>query len=121
MDSDQVIGIISTVTVKPGHEEEYYRMLVDLIRDHSTKEPDCIDITVHRGADDPAQIMLYERWRIPRERFVPEQMSKGFIKRFTEDTRHMVVADEEVTYWNASEIVANGERIGLTGSETAAR
>lgn len=58
--------------VRDGRDEEYYRQLLELIADHSTREPDCIDIFVHRGADDPTQIMLYERWRIPSERFVPE-------------------------------------------------
>ena len=115
MHRDQVIGIISTVKVREPFVEEYHRLLIDLIADHSTREPDCIDITVHRGSDDPARIMLFERWRVPSARFVAEQMSKRFIRDFTSATRHMVEADEEVTYWNATEVVARGERTELPG------
>jgi quinol monooxygenase YgiN len=116
MHKDQVLGILSTVQVKAGREDDYHQALMNLIRDHSTREPDCIDIVVHRRVDDPTQIMLYERWRITRERFVSEQMSKPFIKDFTERTRKMVVADEEVTYWSSIDLVAEGEHFTLAGA-----
>jgi len=115
MRTDHILGIISTVQVKTGREDEYYRAIVELIEHHSTREPDCIDIIVHRGVDDPTRIMLYERWRIPRDRFVPEQMTKRFIAEFTERTRDLVVADEEVTYWSATDQVAGGKRSPLAG------
>ena len=115
MQVDQMIGIVSTVTVKAGRDDEYYQVVIDLIKDHSTQEPDCIDIIVHRGVDDPTRIMLYERWRIPRDRFVPEQMSKSFIVQFTERTRDMVVAEEEITFWSATDLVTGGMRTALPG------
>lgn len=43
-------------------------------------------------------------------------MNKRFIAEFTERTRGMVVADEDVTYWNATEQVVRGERIELAGA-----
>ena len=118
MHRDQIIGIISTAKVKAGRDDEYYRAILDLITDHSTREPDCIDIIVHRDVDDPTRIMLYERWRISRDRFLPEQMTKSFIKEFTERTRELVIVDELVTYWSATDLVAGGERFALAGQSS---
>lgn len=116
MDNDQFIGIVATIKIKDGRDDEYVHLLLELITDHSTREPDCIDIIVHRDVDDPTRILLYERWRIPHDRFVPEQMSKSFIKDFTDRTREMVEDDDLVTYWNATDLVARGERTQLAGS-----
>ena len=115
MHTDQGLGLISTVKVKAEGVDEYIRTLMTLMEQHSTREPDCIDITVHRGADDPTLVMLYERWRIPPGRFVREQMTKAFIADFTRRTRHLVSADEDVTYWLATEVVAEGRRTALAG------
>lgn len=116
MHTDQIIGIISNVKIKDGCDDEYHRLLLDLIALHSTRETDCIDITVHRSVDDPTRIMLYERWRIPRDRFLAEQMTKPFIQEFTDLTRDMLAGEDDVTYWSATDLVASGARIGLAGT-----
>ena len=89
MNADQVIGIVSTVRSRMSTTTTITALL-ELIADHSTREPDCIDIFVHRGATIRPKSCVRTLADIERP-FVPEQMSKRFIAEFTERTRAMVL------------------------------
>jgi quinol monooxygenase YgiN len=60
-----MLVITAAVKALKGKEEELRERLeamVDVVR---SSEPDCLEYTLHRGADDKSRFFFYEKYRNP--------------------------------------------------------
>ena len=60
-DGDGRVVVVVTLLVKPGHEEEFLRLLTPVL-DAMRHEPTFINAALHQDAEDPTRFMLYETW-----------------------------------------------------------
>jgi quinol monooxygenase YgiN len=58
-----VITILFHMTVKAGREAECAGIAKDLMASTRAEDRGCITYTIHRRADNPRELLLYEQWR----------------------------------------------------------
>jgi hypothetical protein len=58
-----VITILLQMTVRAGREGECADIAKDLMASTRAEDQGCITYTIHRRADNPRELMLYEQWR----------------------------------------------------------
>ena len=60
-EGDGRLAVVVTLWVKPGHEEEFLRLLAPVL-DAMRHEPTFINAALHQDPADPTRFMLYETW-----------------------------------------------------------
>ena len=68
--------VVVTLHVKPGHEEEFLRLLGPVL-DAMRHEPTFINAALHQDPEDPTRFMLYETWA-DRTNLVEVQMKRAY-------------------------------------------
>lgn len=66
---------------KPEHREQLEASLLEVLEAMS-KEPDFINTYLHRSADDPDTLVLYETWACSREYFVTHHLSRPYRRAY---------------------------------------
>ncbi|HEY9101985.1 antibiotic biosynthesis monooxygenase family protein [Chitinimonas sp.] len=66
---------------KPEHREELESRLLEVL-DAMAKEPDFINTYLHRSADDPDTLVLYETWACSKEYFMSHHLAKPYRKAY---------------------------------------
>lgn len=85
---------------QPGKEAEAAREIAALIATVQREEPDCLGITMLRSADDPARILLHERWT-SREAYFGAHMQTPHIRAFIAAAPALVTGPPEISVWTA--------------------
>ncbi|MEX3933701.1 putative quinol monooxygenase [Paraburkholderia phymatum] len=62
---------------KPEAREELYSSLVKVL-DEMSNEPDFVNTYLHRSADDPDTLVLYETWACSAQYFVDHHLKKPY-------------------------------------------
>jgi quinol monooxygenase YgiN len=57
--------ITAAVKALEGQEEQLRQRLETMVDVVRSSEPDCLEYTLHRGADDKTQFFFYEKYRSP--------------------------------------------------------
>jgi quinol monooxygenase YgiN len=83
---------------KPGAEEAALRELSALVATVVSTEPACHGIEVSRDLDDPARILLYEKWA-DKESYVGEHMRTPHIQSFIRRAGGLFVGPPDITFW----------------------
>ena len=65
-----------TYRVKPGHEEEFLRLLAPVL-DAMRHEATFVNAALHRDPEDPTRFMLYETWA-DRDDLLEVQMKRAY-------------------------------------------
>jgi quinol monooxygenase YgiN len=58
-----VITILFYVTVKSGHEAQFYEIAAELTKSTHEKDAGCLAYVWHRREDSSAEFVLYEQWQ----------------------------------------------------------
>jgi quinol monooxygenase YgiN len=66
---------------KPEHREELESRLLEVL-DRMSEEPDFINTYLHRHADEPDTLVLYETWACSREHFLENHLSRPYRKEY---------------------------------------
>ncbi|SAK97965.1 Antibiotic biosynthesis monooxygenase [Caballeronia catudaia] len=66
---------------KPEHREELETKLIAVL-DRMAEEPDFINTYLHRSADDPDTLVLYETWACSREHFQSHHLSAPYRREY---------------------------------------
>ena len=74
---NDTIAFIVHLPGKPGHAEELEQRLLDVL-DAMSKEPDFVSTYLHRSADDPDTLVLYEVWACSRDYFMAHHLDKPY-------------------------------------------
>ncbi|HTJ91755.1 MAG TPA: antibiotic biosynthesis monooxygenase [Pararobbsia sp.] len=71
---------ISFVVYLPGQPEKRDELFASLetVLDAMSHEPDFVNTYLHRAADDPDTLVLYETWACSAEYFVSHHLSKPY-------------------------------------------
>jgi quinol monooxygenase YgiN len=83
---------------QPGREDLAAREIGALIATVQREEPDCLGITMLRSADDPARLLLHERWTSRAAYFGPH-MQTPHIQAFIGRAPAFVAGPPEITVW----------------------
>ncbi|MFL5335843.1 MAG: putative quinol monooxygenase [Geminicoccaceae bacterium] len=78
MSGDEGTRLVAVVTLllKPGHEEEFLRLLGPVL-DAMRHEPTFVNAALHQDPEDPTRFMLYETWA-DRADLVEVQMKRPY-------------------------------------------
>jgi quinol monooxygenase YgiN len=60
-----VITILFHMTVRAGREDECAVIAKDMMATTRARDAGCVSYTIHRRADNPRELMLYEQWQSP--------------------------------------------------------
>ena len=103
------VAVLIHYRAKPGKAEMAAQELSALIATVASEEPACISINLHRNLDDPASLMLYERW-IDKDSYLGEHMRTPHILSFIERAGGFLTGPPEISIWESlSEVVGGGE------------
>ncbi|SIT36933.1 Oxidoreductase [Paraburkholderia piptadeniae] len=73
----QNISFIVHLPGKPEAREELYSSLIKVL-DEMSNEPDFVNTYLHRSADDPDTLVLYETWACSAQYFVDHHLKKSY-------------------------------------------
>ncbi len=73
----ETIAFIVHLPGKPEHRDELESGLLDVL-EQMAKEPDFINTFLHRSADDPDTLILYETWACSREYFQTHHLARPY-------------------------------------------
>jgi quinol monooxygenase YgiN len=73
----QQISFIVHLPGKPEAREELYSSLLKVL-DEMSHEPDFVNTYLHRSADDPDTLVLYETWACSAEYFQQHHLKKSY-------------------------------------------
>ena len=103
------VAVLIHYRAKPGMADVAARELSALIATVASQEAACLSINLHRSLEDPASLMLYERW-IDKESYLGEHMRTPHILSFIENAGGFLAGPPEISIWEAlSEVVGGGE------------
>jgi quinol monooxygenase YgiN len=97
MSEDSVMVLIHYRT-QPGKEEAGVRELASLIATVAAQESACAGITMFQDADDPARILLYERWA-SRAAYTGPHMQTAHIQAFIRKAPSFMAGAPAITFW----------------------
>jgi mutator protein MutT len=97
MSSEHVVVQIH-YRAQPGKEAQAAREIAALIATVQREEPDCLGITMLRSADDPARVLLHERWTSRQAYFGPH-MQTPHIQAFIAAAPAFVAGPPEISVW----------------------
>jgi quinol monooxygenase YgiN len=66
---------------KPERREELETRLLEVL-DAMSEEPDFINTYLHRSADEPDTLVLYETWACSREYFMSHHLNRPYRKAY---------------------------------------
>ncbi|KAL9596080.1 MAG: hypothetical protein Q9219_006028 [cf. Caloplaca sp. 3 TL-2023] len=81
-----------TITVDPSNADEFLRRskpTLDLI----AAEPLCLFFQVFQAAAQPGRFKIVENWKMTREQFFNEQMTKAYYKPYEEATKPLWIEE----------------------------
>jgi quinol monooxygenase YgiN len=108
MSKDSVMVLIHYRT-QPGREEVGVRELASLIATVTAEESACAGITMFQDVDDPARILLYERWT-SRAAYTGPHMQTAHIQAFIKKAPSFMEGPPGITFWQLThEATATGE------------
>ena len=99
MQGESVIVLIH-YRAKPGMIDVAAQELSALIATVVSEEVSCISINFHRDVEDPASLMLYERW-VNKESYLGEHMRTPHIQSFIERAGEFLVGPPEISFWES--------------------
>ena len=103
------VAVLIHYRAKPGMADMAAQELSALIATVASEEPACVSINLHRDLDDPASLMLYERW-IDKDSYLGEHMRTPHILSFIERAGGFLAGPPEISIWESlSEVVGGGE------------
>lgn len=73
----QTTAFIVRLPGKPEHAAELEQRLLPIL-DAMSREPDFLHTWLHRAADDPDTLVLYEVWACSREEFLARHLAKPY-------------------------------------------
>jgi quinol monooxygenase YgiN len=73
----QNISFIVHLPGKPEAREELYSSLIKVL-DEMSNEPDFVNTYLHRSADDPDTLVLYETWACSAQYFMEHHLKKPY-------------------------------------------
>jgi quinol monooxygenase YgiN len=85
-------------TAQPGKIEEATREIAALIATVQREEPDCLGIDMLHAADDPARILLHERWT-SREAYFGPHFQTPHIQAFIGRAPALVDGPPDISVW----------------------
>lgn len=83
---------------KPERREELETRLLEVL-DAMSQEPDFISTYLHRSAEEPDTLVLYETWACSREYFLSHHLNRPYRKAYE------AVLPELLTRWRTLEFL----------------
>ncbi|SPB18609.1 hypothetical protein NOV72_05809 [Caballeronia novacaledonica] len=75
--SDDITSFVVHLPGKPEHREELETRLLEVL-ERMSEEPDFINTYLHRAADDPDTLVLYETWACSAEHFRAHHLGRPY-------------------------------------------
>ena len=97
MDRDETIVLIRYRALA-GREQELKSGLEALVATVVREEPDCRGIRMLAAVDDPAHVLLVERWT-SREAYLGPHLETPHLRAFRERAALLVAGPPDVTFW----------------------
>jgi len=96
--SKEAVIVLIEYRARPGQEEAARSALTALVATVVAREPDCHGITMLDHADDPARILLYERWT-DRQTYLGPHMKTPHLVEFIGRAGELFTGPPEITFW----------------------
>ncbi|MGU7785065.1 putative quinol monooxygenase [Burkholderia sp. PU8-34] len=88
------ISFIVHLPGKPEAREELYSSLVKVL-DEMSKEPDFVNTYLHRSADDPDTLVLYETWECSAQYFMDYHLTRSYRVDYEGKLNSLLKADRK--------------------------
>lgn len=85
----------------PGAEARARHELAALIATVVASEPDCLGITMLRGEDDAARLLLHERWT-SREAYLGPHMQTLHLRAFIAGAGTLFAGPPVISFWRVA-------------------
>jgi len=89
---NQQISFVVHLPGKPEAREELYSNLIKVL-DAMSEEPDFINTTLHRSADDPDTLVIYETWKGTAAHFLEHHMKKPYRVEYERTLKTLLKSD----------------------------
>ena len=93
--------VVVSYRALPGQSDTARRAIADLVGAVLSREPDCGGITILQDSDDPARIMLIERWP-GKEIFLGPHMQQPHIQSFIQEAGAFLAGPPDISFWHAA-------------------
>ena len=93
--------VIVKYTALPGQADAAEHAIAALVATVLSTEADCGGITVLRDANDPARLMLIERWP-SRDVFLGPHMQQPHIQAFIQQAGAFLAGPPDISFWQAA-------------------
>ncbi len=97
------LTVIARAKAKPGREKDLERALRDAV-DGTHREEGCLKYVLHRSADDPSLLMVFERWT--SKQALDEHLVSANIQELFKKVPDLVLAPPEIA---AFEVLPEGK------------
>ncbi|KAK48991.1 oxidoreductase [Caballeronia jiangsuensis] len=102
---------------KPEHRDELETRLLDVL-ERMSEEPDFINTYLHRAADDPDTLVLYETWACSAEHFRAHHLGRPYRQAYEAVLPQLLARDRTIEFLTP---VRTYERGALSASLAAVR
>jgi len=97
------VVVVATMTAKPGREADLDAALRGLV-EPTHEEDGCIRYALHRALDDPARMIIVERWRSRED--LDEHFTRPHMQAVGEQASDLLAEPPQITFLEA---VATGD------------
>lgn len=91
------VTFVITFNIKPEHRDEFHTLLGEVL-DAMRNEPTFINAVLHRDAQDPAKVMLYETWA-DYDDVVNTQVQREYRKPYWDRLPELLVETQRIETW----------------------
>jgi quinol monooxygenase YgiN len=91
------VTFVITFNIKPDHQDEFHTLLGEVL-DAMRNEPTFINAVLHRDAQDPQKVMLYETWA-DYDDVVNTQIQREYRKPYWDRLPELLVETQRIETW----------------------
>jgi quinol monooxygenase YgiN len=107
------VTFVITFRVKPEHAEEFHALLSPVL-DAMRHEATFINAVLHRDAQDPSRVMLYETWS-DLDDVVNEQIHRDYRQAYWDRLPELLMETQRIETWYPTRIDGN---LALPGGQS---
>ncbi|SDD13982.1 Quinol monooxygenase YgiN [Cupriavidus sp. YR651] len=95
--SHEQIAFVVRLPARAEFREEFEARLLGVV-EAMAKEPDFVNTTIHKSAEDPDTYVLYETWACSQEYFMTHHLSKNYRHEYEAALPRLLKAPRQIDF-----------------------